>query len=523
LKPAARRAPDAAPAHHPAEEAYVLGASFVSGAVVLVLEILGTRVVSPYYGASVYVWSSLIAVTLAALAGGYTLGGRVADRRPDVQAFALELIGGAVMTLLVPWTRNAVLSATTPLGLALGSLVSAAVLFGPPLVLLAMTGPLAIRLVTRQLSGVGRGVGVVYGVSTLGSLVGALATGFLLVPHFGVRALLLASAAVLLLTGGVGLLLAGRRTVAVATAAGALVAVGVAAQPPEPPSGVVEAAHSFYGEIRVVDAADARLLLINGLDNGFVDRTTFESRAPYIPLFDYLPAARPAARRALAIGLGAGSVPRTLRLRHGLEVEAVEIAPEVADIARRWFGFPADVPIAVADGRTFVETTEARYDFVVLDAFSSETHPAHLFTREFFARVAAILTPEGILAINTAGMPHGDGASAWRSVHRTLAVVFPEVRVFAGATVPREDVDRHTNVLFFASAAPLPDPASLDAPTAVRRLGATEMDPAEPGPPAYVLTDDWNPLDDLQRRLFVLWRGALLREAPEVLLEVSAP
>jgi spermidine synthase len=513
----------AASPRRPLDEAYLLAASFVSGAAVLVVEILGTRVVSPYYGASIYVWSSLIAVTLAALAGGYAIGGRVADRHPHVATFALELLAGAAALLVVPWLRGPVLAATTPLGLALGSLASGVVLFGPPLLLLAMTGPVAIRLVTTEFAGIGRGVGTVYGVSTLGSLVGALATGFVLVPHFSLRTLLLGAAAVLLAAGGVGLLVARRGALAAVAGAAVVGAIAAAARPPALPPQVRAAVHSFYGEIRVVDAADARLLLINGLDNGFVDRATFASRAPYIPLFDYLPAARPAARRALAIGLGAGAVVRTFRLQHGLDVEAVEIAPEIVTIARRWFGLPPDVPVAIEDGRTFVERTPHRYDFVVLDAFSSETHPAHLFTREFFARVVAILGPDGVLAINTAGLPYGDGAAAWRSVYRTLGTSFAHVRVFAGAAIAPGEVDRQTNVLFFASAAPLPDPGTLRASAAVRGLEATELDPRAPGPPGFVLTDDWNPLDDLQRRVFVLWRGALLREAAETLLDVSAP
>ena len=137
----------------------MLGASFVSGALILVLEILGTRVISPYYGSSIYVWSSLITVTLASLTLGYWLGGMAADRWPSLVCFSVALLAGGLFTLAIPALRTAVLLLSTPLGLRLGSLVSATLLFVLPLVALSMTGPVAIRLVTSEFMLLGRGVG----------------------------------------------------------------------------------------------------------------------------------------------------------------------------------------------------------------------------------------------------------------------------------------------------------------------------------------------------------------------------
>ena len=137
----------------------MLLASFLVGAIILVVEIMGTRVISPYYGASIYVWSSLIGVTLASLSAGYVLGGWAADRWPRLPGLALEMIGGALCLLLLPWMQRGVLAAATPLGLKAGAPVSGALLFAPPLGLLGMTGPVAIRLVTSEVTLLGRGVG----------------------------------------------------------------------------------------------------------------------------------------------------------------------------------------------------------------------------------------------------------------------------------------------------------------------------------------------------------------------------
>jgi spermidine synthase len=494
-------------------EAYVLAASFLTGAVVLVVEILGTRVVSPYYGASVYVWAALIGVTLGSLTVGYVVGGWAADRWPPLLAFALETAAGALALVLVPRLRETVLVATTGLGLYAGSLVSAAVLFGPPLVLLGMTGPSAIRLVTSDVTVLGRGVGRVYGVSTLGSVLGALLTGFVLIPGFAVATLLNACAVTLLGVGGVGLVLAESALGGgVVLAGAALVAVG-AGRGPLPPPNVVYVGNSFYGELKIVDTPVHRVLLIDGVDNGFVDRATMEPRAPYVASFDYLPVARPNAQRALCIGLGAGGVPRMFH-RRGIATEVVEIDPDIARLAREWLGFPAEIPVIVEDGRTYVERTVARYAFVVLDAFHAETHPVHLFTREFFARVDAVLSPGGILAINMAGVPDGEGSAAWRSVARTLAERFPHVRVFAAPTPPNAGT-RVTNLFVVASHEALPTPAG-DA--ALAALMATEIVVPADDQDAVVLTDDYNPVDDLHRAALVGWREAVIRNARALLL-----
>ncbi len=491
----------------------MLAASFLTGAIVLVVEILGTRVVSPYYGASVYVWSALIGVTLGSLTLGYVAGGWAADRWPPLTAFALATISSGFYLLFVPWLRTSVLLATTALGLKAGSVASAALLFGPPLVLLGMTGPSAIRLVTTDFTVLGRGVGKVYGVSTLGSMLGAMLTGFVLIPNFAVSTLLISCAVLLLAVGGIGLVLA-RQTLG---GVGALVAATLAAVSADRgsllPPHVLYVGNSFYGELKVVDTGPYRSLLIDGIDNGFVDSTSMEPRAPYIASFDYLPAVRPNAKRALCIGLGAGGIPRTFHLRYGVATDVVEIDPEIARLARGWLGFPSDIPVIVEDGRTYVERTAERYDFVVLDAFHAETHPVHLFTREFFARVDAVLSPGGVFAINMAGTADGDGSAAWRAVRRTLAERFAHVRTFATPTAPNART-RLTNLFLVASQDELPTPTGKPTLTT---LAATEIH-APQDDAAVLLTDDYNPVDDLHRSVLAAWREDVIHNAQAVLL-----
>jgi spermidine synthase len=496
-------------------EAFVLAASFLLGGITLVVEILGTRILCPYYGASIYVWSSLIGVTLGSLTIGYLVGGSAADRWPPLRAFAYEIIGGALALLLVPWIRKLVLSATTPLGLRAGSLVSAMILFAPPLILLSMTGPSAIRLVTTSFAVLGRGVGKVYGVSTLGSTLGAILTGFVLIPSFAVPTLLVGAAAILLCLGAWGLVLARQSAAAAAAVIAAVLAVATGVRSVELTPEVIQLTNSFHGELKVIEVEDVRVLMIDGITNGFVDRNTFESHAPYLESFAYLPLARPEAKRALCIGLGAGSLPRTLQLQHHIATDTVEIDPEIVTIARKYFGFPREMSVSVEDGRTFVERATGPYDLVVLDAFHSESHPAHLFTREFFARVGAIMTPDGVLGINMAGLPQGTASAAWRSVRKTLRERFTHVRVFAGVQVEGSTI---TNIFIVASQAELPDPEAVGKEPAMVALSRNELPVDREDDAAIVVTDDYNPLDDLQRAALVNWREELIRQMEPVLL-----
>jgi hypothetical protein len=163
----------------------------LSGACVLALEILGTRVLGPFYGLSLFLWSALISVTLAALAAGYALGGRWADRGPRPARLAAVLAGAGLWVLAIPWMRAPLITLADGWGLRAAVLATSFALFFPPLTLLGMVGPYAIRLAVRSVDEVGRVSGDLFAVSTLASVAAALLTGFVLIPSLGVTRLLL--------------------------------------------------------------------------------------------------------------------------------------------------------------------------------------------------------------------------------------------------------------------------------------------------------------------------------------------
>jgi MFS family permease len=172
----------------------------VSGACVLALEIIGTRVLGPFYGVSIYLWSALISITLAALSLGYLIGGRYADRSAGWRPLGFMLGAAGIWVLLIPLMRSGVINLASGMGLRAAVLVAATVLFAPPLTALGMVSPSAIRIKAASLGEVGQTAGDLYAISTIASVVAAIATGFWLVPELGVNGLLATIGGLLLLT-----------------------------------------------------------------------------------------------------------------------------------------------------------------------------------------------------------------------------------------------------------------------------------------------------------------------------------
>ncbi|MGB5401785.1 MAG: fused MFS/spermidine synthase, partial [Thermoanaerobaculia bacterium] len=254
----------------------------VTGAVIMALEILSSRILAPEFGNSVFVWGSIISVFLAALSVGYYLGGRLADRNPDIAALArlislaalfqagLIVFGGQVTSAIGAWTH----------GSAAGTLIATTVLFGPPSILLATVSPFVVRLAARDLSEVGNTAGRLYAVSTAGSLVGTLICTFVLIPHLEVHqilSLLLLATALAAILGLVEV--SGRQRLHIGVA-GLLVffAVWSMTSTRELPSGMLHFEVSPYQTLRVSEASGHRFL--------YGDRTLYSS----MRLEDQMPA-----------------------------------------------------------------------------------------------------------------------------------------------------------------------------------------------------------------------------------------
>ncbi|MCQ8104864.1 fused MFS/spermidine synthase [Methylomonas sp. SURF-2] len=489
------------------------------GGAVMILELLGTRIIAPYYGVSLHVWSSLIAVTMIALATGYYLGGFLADRYPRIRLAHIFALA-SLTTVVIPFVSAPVMQLTNLMGIRAGAFASALLLFSAPLTALAMVGPFAIKLATRDLRGVGRAVGSVYAVSTLGSVVATLVLGFYLLPLFGTRAIIF-SLSLLLFAWALPLMWRDRAGFNKASAALPLWLIGIAvgllsangyATPHAAGKGfkVVHAEESVYGWVRVVDDLHHgyRLLLSDSSVLSAVELEHGRSLLSYQAVLSGLPLFRPQATDALLIGLGGGHVARDLKSR-GLTTDTMEIDPAVASAALDYFHFKPTGDFIVGDARYEVTKLKKQYDFVIHDCFTGGSEPTHLLTVEMLRELKGLLKNQGVLALNYVGYTHGEGAEAVASVYKTLKSVLPEVSVYI------TEKAEFTDFIFLASNGPIVlDSGNPDKYAQWLLDHAHVMDDSA----GILITDDYNPLESMQVRKAEEYRKVFMqRIAPELL------
>ena len=162
---------------------YLYLTAAVTGAAIMIVEILGAKMLSPYVGLSHFVWTAQIAVTLIALACGYYVGGRLADRSQQISWLYWAILGAAAYMSLSVIICAPVAYQCLDLNLAVGSLLASLTLFFIPLALLAMTCPFLVRVITSSVSGVGGNVGRLTAISTVGSFIGTMLIGYVMIPY----------------------------------------------------------------------------------------------------------------------------------------------------------------------------------------------------------------------------------------------------------------------------------------------------------------------------------------------------
>jgi MFS family permease len=179
--------------------------AFVSGFTIMTVEMLGARILSPYFGGSLSVWGSIITIFMLALATGYLIGGRLSTRSPSPAMYAGFFIAAGLTSLPVLLFADAVME---PIFLRIedpryGSLLASIFLFFIPTSILGMISPYSVRLMVKTQQHSGHVAGLLFFVSTVGSAVGTLGTSFYFVLWFEVNQILWGAVGALIVAGGI--------------------------------------------------------------------------------------------------------------------------------------------------------------------------------------------------------------------------------------------------------------------------------------------------------------------------------
>ena len=477
---------------------FLYGTACTTGAGILIVEILGAKMLSPYLGTSHFVWTAQIAVTLVALSAGYYVGGWLVDRSQNLNRLYYAILGAAVyLCATVPMVKPICLK-LMGLPLELAALLASAFLFLVPLALLAMTGPFLVRTLTESIENVGTSMGRLTAISTLGSVAGAVLIGYVLIPNLPNSVTMLLTAGVLIALSAVYIIIWGRGeagTMAIMVALLISFALGLSGLRGQfgnkmKISGypldwsVLHRANSNYGELLVIeyrqgDYVERRYLNDKLLQNTY-DPVTKQSRSLFTGALRWLAHAyTPKIERVLCIGMGAGIVPMQFaNANPPITTDVVEINGAVVPLAESYFDFDSTkVNLTIGDGRQFLNQSNQKYDAIILDAFLGDSSPSHLMTKEAFAEMNEHLTAHGVLVINSFGESSEKRQFFSASLDQTLRVAFGQDRV-------RVHASGRGNVFFVAAAPPAAGklvpryPPRTPDPEAAARLAATADDNA---------------------------------------------
>ncbi len=463
---------------------------FITGGAILALELLASRIMTPYFGVSLYIWTGILSITLISPALGYRAGGRIAAagrgaplpsdklvRRfvlmPAVAAFAV-----VVACLLYPYLFHEL----ARLDLVAGAFIACFLLLFVPLLATSAMNPLLVALLLQRRAAHGvpadGGAGRVFFISTIGSVAGVLLTAFGLIPFLGNFAATLVVAAVLSLLPLAAIVagimpLDARRPLGVTAAVALAAALGLLASGdaytgrmwPASYGGQAwthEASYrSLFGTVKVLkseareDGRFARIYFQDGLIQNMVGSDN-KSMSLYTYALEALSYAyRPQMRTALVLGIGAGMVPMRLA-GNGVQVDTVDIDPASLRAATEVFGFDtARVRAHQADARTFLRDCRGGYDVVIVDLFHGDGVPDYLVTRDFFRDLKRCLAGDGIAVFNTfADLDH---PRPYAHFLTTLRAELPFIVLYR----PDYGLASHINSFVVASEHPLPAPAGV--------------------------------------------------------------
>lgn len=498
--------------------------SFLEGASVMAAELIGAKMMAPFFGSSLYVWSAVMAITLGGLASGYFTGGFFSSKKDPEKALYKVLVLAAVFMILLPFTGKFTLHLFGYLSLLPAVTISSLIILFPPVFMMGMVSPLIIRNITRDVEHAGQAAGTIYAISTLGGILATFAFGFWIIPYFGLSYPAIITGIVLGIYPAI-LLLKKKDFSGLALLFFFFWMLQFAAAPRLANAvKLVYNSEGLLGQVMILDFPNdiysgdtsrhgqyTRWLFVNRVSqsmyNPYADTAAGEEMYfSYIhqleTLADTFSIEQP---KALVLGLGGGSAAQML-YRQGFQVEVCELDARMEYVARNYFGLSPEVKVNIDDARHFIRTTKNKYDLILFDTFKGEDTPSHLITRESIEEIKTLLSENGILLINSFGFIEGEKGRGARCIFKTIrnagleAIIWPT----------HEDVETR-NLVFVAGRNPIPDNAVF--------YSEKELNLED----ALVLSDEYPLYEIINAPAGLSWRRAVIQSLKKDPYQGSIP
>lgn len=418
---------------------YLFLLSFIEGSALMIVELCGSKMIAPCYGTSFYVWASTLGITLAALAIGYYIGGRISQRRDKIlqHLFSISLYAGLLICLM-PNLSNAVMKWSLDYSFLKGLVISQLVYLLPPIILLGMVSPFIISYITTDTRYSGKNAGSIYAISTIGGIIFTLVFGFYILSNYGIKKPLYCTGGLLIFYSLFFLFKYSWRLNY--WIAGSLVlAIFIFRSSKGDRTDqfqIVYSTEGVMGQIKVVDEIFSsgfhlRYLLVNHNWMNAVDVNDIDyCFNSFVPIFKSLFHLIDEKEKILSIGLGGGFTTDYL-MNHNHDVMSIDIEPRMKDVAIQYFGLRPDLKFVADDGRHYINTTPNNtYSTIIVNALLGDNIPSNMLSQESLTKMHSVLTDNGKLIIDFDGIHANDDGMAQSSLYKTLLKAGFQVEIF---------------------------------------------------------------------------------------------
>lgn len=415
---------------------------FVCGAVVMMFELVGSRVLGPYFGTSLFVWTSLIGIILGSLSLGYYLGGKIADKKSSFKSLSLIIFLAAISIGLMVSIKDFWLFVlqNSFRDIRTSSVLASLTLFLPASVFLGMVSPYAVKLKINNLNTSASTVGTLYAISTTGSIFGTFLAGFYLIPHFGTNKLLIILSITLFV---ISLALSAKKGIWIKLSVFAIVVIGwfviSGLNYMLPKSGFIDV-DTAYNRIWIYNRIDYRtnkivkMMGINNENHSSMFLDSDELVNEYTKYYHLVKHFNPNFKKTLMLGGAGYSYPKNFLHKYPeATIDVVEIDPKVTELAKKYFRLEESPRLTIyhEDGRVFLNKTQEKYDVIFGDAFSSRySLPYQLTTKEAVQKKYNILNDDGVVILNLISAIEGEKGKFLRAEYATYKSLFPQVYLF---------------------------------------------------------------------------------------------
>jgi spermidine synthase len=418
--------------------------SFIEGAAVMAAELCGAKLLAPVFGSSLYVWASVMGITLAALAGGYFYGGWLSEKNNSAKNLFRIMLAASLLIIAMPVLSVYILPYASYLPFLVSVVIGTVLLLFFPVFLLGAASPLFVALQTTRDQSAGKVSGMIYAISTVGGIVATFLSGFLLIPALGLTVSLIIFGSLLFISTLV-VFKNIRFTVTIFFVAFVLMDVRLLGNAgPQ-----ILRSEGMMGNLEVLkenrNGKEILLLRVNSIVQSEMDVQSKASVSEYVKLLDNMIPEAVESRNALVLGLG-GGLTSNLLVKKGYRVIGVEFDQRIIDAAKKYFFLDNSVKCVCEDARYYINHCDKKFSLVLFDVFKAEEQPDHVLTIESLERLKKNLDAGALIYINWHGYASGNEGKGTSVLYNTLVKADFKVMVSSFS-----DDEAHRNIVFLAA------------------------------------------------------------------------